>query len=460
MARSHLNSATRPSGSGVAGKGRRARAAGVVVALAAGTAFLAAASPAGAVTLSPGDILVIDSSTDRLVRVDPGSGAQTVVSADGSFVGPRGVALEADGDILIADFDAFDLTGGVIRVDPVSGAQTTVSSGGSFHSPTGVAVEADGDILVADRGTFGSMGAVIRVDPVSGAQTIVSSGGLFAEGPTAIAVEADGDILVTDPVGGAFTEAEVIRIDPVSGAQTIVSEVGSLRNPNGLAVEADGDILVSDQSAFLVAGSAIRRGGVIRIDPVSGAQTTVSAAGSFRDTVGVALEADGDILATDFSLVTDDLTFPAGVVRVDPVSGAQTTVTSEGLFALPAGIAVVPTPQFAFTGFAAPIDNDTANTAKSGRTIPVGWHLELADGTPVSDPGSFTSLSSQAGSGACAGLPSDAIETYAGGSGLQYLGNGDWQFNWQTPKSYAGQCRTLILTLDDGSTHTAAFEFR
>jgi len=31
----------------------------------------------------------------------------------------------------------------------------------------------------------------------------------------------------------------------------------------------------------------------------------------------------------------------------------------------------------------------------------------------------------------------DAIETYAGSiaSGLQYLGNGIWQFNWKTPKT-------------------------
>jgi hypothetical protein len=66
----------------------------------------------------------------------------------------------------------------------------------------------------------------------------------------------------------------------------------------------------------------------------------------------------------------------------------------------------------------------------------------------------------RAGSGACAGLPSDAVETYTGGSGLWYLGAGDLQFNWTTPKHYAGQCRTMTLTLTDGSTHTARFQFK
>ena len=114
---------------------------------------------------------------------------------------------------------------------------------------------------------------------------------------------------------------------------------------------------------------------------------------------------------------------------------------------------------YSFSGFFSPIDNDLVNAAKAGQAIPVRWHLEAADGTPVSDPASFTSLTSQSAGGACAGQPSDAIETYTGGSGLQYLGNGNWQFNWKTPKSYAGQCRTMTLTLTDNSTHPATLQF-
>jgi DNA-binding beta-propeller fold protein YncE len=78
-----------------------------------------------------------------------------------------------------------------------------------------------------------------------------------------------------------------------------------------VAVEADdGDILVADRDAF---GGFL--GAVIRIDPLSGAQTTVSEGGTFVDPTGVALEADGgDILVADAR---------AGVIRVDPRSGAQ-----------------------------------------------------------------------------------------------------------------------------------------
>jgi hypothetical protein len=57
----------------------------------------------------------------------------------------------------------------------------------------------------------------------------------------------------------------------------------------------------------------------------------------------------------------------------------------------------------------------------------------------------------------------DAIEEYAAGSsGLQNLGNGYYQLNWATPKSYAGSCKTLKLNLGEGvgQQRTALFQFK
>jgi hypothetical protein len=46
-----------------------------------------------------------------------------------------------------------------------------------------------------------------------------------------------------------------------------------------------------------------------------------------------------------------------------------------------------------------------------------------------------------------------------GRSGLQYLGDGYYQFNWKTLKSYKGHCRTMTLSLGDGNEYTAEFQF-
>jgi hypothetical protein len=112
------------------------------------------------------------------------------------------------------------------------------------------------------------------------------------------------------------------------------------------------------------------------------------------------------------------------------------------------------------TGFSDPIANDAVNVAKAGQAVPVKWHLADHAGNAVHDPATFVSLSSHAAVGACSGLPTEAIETYAGESGLQYLGDGNWQFNWKTPKTYAGQCRTMTLKLNDGTSRSASFEFK
>ena len=47
----------------------------------------------------------------------------------------------------------------------------------------------------------------------------------------------------------------------------------------------------------------------------------------------------------------------------------------------------------------------------------------------------------------------------AGASGLQNLGDGNYQLNWKSPTSYAGSCKRLRLDLGDGSSHTADFKF-
>jgi hypothetical protein len=114
-----------------------------------------------------------------------------------------------------------------------------------------------------------------------------------------------------------------------------------------------------------------------------------------------------------------------------------------------------------FTGFFSPIDNlPVVNKANAGQTIPVKWRITDYNGVGISDPASFVSLTS--GSTTCfPGDPIDVIETYSGSSGLQYLGDGNWQFNWKTPKSYAGQCRTMRLNLADGDQDRIAhFQFK
>ena len=99
-----------------------------------------------------------------------------------------------------------------------------------------------------------------------------------------------------------------------------------------------------------------------------------------------------------------------------------------------------------FGGFEGPLaDRDALFTA--GRVIPVVYRV-TRDGQPVSDPAHFVGVTSQSG-GACGGAAGEVVDAPSVGSGLQYLGDGLWQYNWKTERGFAGQCRTLVLTLAD-----------
>jgi len=116
------------------------------------------------------------------------------------------------------------------------------------------------------------------------------------------------------------------------------------------------------------------------------------------------------------------------------------------------------TETFDFDGFFAPVDNPpTINVARPGAVVPVKFSLNgdqgldvLAVGSPFSEP--FT---------CSAGAPSDPLEQTLtpGIDGLTYDATTDtYTYAWKTSKSWTG-CRRFVLTLTDGTVHTAYFRF-
>jgi hypothetical protein len=114
---------------------------------------------------------------------------------------------------------------------------------------------------------------------------------------------------------------------------------------------------------------------------------------------------------------------------------------------------------YGFTGFAPPVDANVVNVANAGQAIPLKFRVTDVNGAPYTD---LTWISVTATSLACDALDEtpDRIEEYAaGGSGLLNLGDGYYQFNWKTPKSYERSCKTLTVELGDEVAHEAVFRF-
>jgi hypothetical protein len=127
---------------------------------------------------------------------------------------------------------------------------------------------------------------------------------LIASSASAVSL-LPGDILAS---GTGTVGTGIIRVDPVSGAQALV------------AAGDFGDFAMGPNFVYAISGNA-----VVRIEPLSGIQTTLTQGGYLSAPTGLSLGPSGEIfvlLQTPDGYSADP--GPAVVVRVDPFTGMQT----------------------------------------------------------------------------------------------------------------------------------------
>ena len=328
---------------------RRTRILTVVVAVLA-----TQGAPAQAASSAPFVVYTANSNVAGpvVLRANPATGAVSEVSRNGRqgglFVHPYDVAVEPGGSLVVVDMGAFVTDrrtrapdGAVIRVDPASGRQTLVSRGGALIDPAGIAIGPGGFLYVVENvGVNGSPG-VIRINPVSGAQTHVAQGGDLCN-PFGVAAEPGGTLIVTDygdllgPGGTPLLDCEfslgsVVRVPTDGRAPTVLSQGNLFGSPFGVAVEPGGRIVVANEKAVA--------GGLVAVDPRSGYQSALTAnlAGdALRFPQRVARAPDGSFLVTDYQLTDGN----GGIVGVAP-GGGQRVLWRGRPFDNPVGIAVV-----------------------------------------------------------------------------------------------------------------------
>ena len=113
-----------------------------------------------------------------------------------------------------------------------------------------------------------------------------------------------------------------------------------------------------------------------------------------------------------------------------------------------------------FAGFFQPVDNaPVLNLVKGGSSIPVKFSLGGNQGLDIFFSG--YPLSRQIACDLSASLDDIEQTVTAGGSSLAYDATADqYNYVWKTDKAWAGTCRQLVVTLKDGSIHTANFKFK
>ncbi|MCE1195706.1 hypothetical protein LWX53_04350 [bacterium] len=263
--------------------------------------------------------------------------------AAAAFSGPLGVATDAAGNIYLAD----TANNKIRKVSPEGVAGTFAGTGAagsadgpgllaSFTAPRGLAVDAEGNVYVADTGA----NKLRKITPAGAVSTLAGSGAAgSADGtgavatfsaPCGVAIGAGGVIYLCDRGGNrirAVSPAGVVTTVAGSGSPGAADGVGTaatFKAPEGIAATASGCLYVADTGNNKIRYINIL-GGVVSLagSGAAGCADGTGAAASFSAPRGVALDSDGNLCVADAGNNRVRLVTPAGVVSTLAGSGAE-----------------------------------------------------------------------------------------------------------------------------------------
>jgi streptogramin lyase len=201
---------------------------------------LSARPPPGATAMSADGVLYVANTNGtafNLRAVDPRTGETRRVSAGNLINRPVDAIVEADGRVLLLN-GIPNGTPSVVRIDPETGDQTLLSPTGQLSDPERIALTPNGHVYLGDQNAL----RLIAVDPGNGAQSGVPGAGTLSfwgdlEG------ETSGSLLVLQQAVN-----RLVRVDPTTGDQQPVGppigpllSIGLAPGPNSaLEIDLDG----------------------------------------------------------------------------------------------------------------------------------------------------------------------------------------------------------------------------
>lgn len=222
----------------------------------------------------------------------------TPVTKSSGFNDPTDVAVDASGNIYVADY----MNSLVKKIPVAGGAPVVVGSG--FNKPTGVAVDASGNIYVADRGN----NAIKKILASNG--SIVAFNGIGS--PYGVAADAAGNIYYTDQ-----TNLTVRKIPAGGGSPETFS--ATYNGLTGITVDDNGNVYFSDSDSQ----------GIYKIPAGGGTAVKVNLQPIIQE-VGLAVDGSGNVYVSS----TSD-----NSVRIYPANGGDNVQVGAG-YNNPAGLAV------------------------------------------------------------------------------------------------------------------------
>jgi len=398
----------------------------------------------------------------------PGYGGDNGPAIGAQLAGPTGVASDAAGNIYIAD----SVNNVVRRVDVLTQNITTVAGGGTpasgngdggpatsatLSGPRGVVVDAYGNLYIADFGN----NEIRRVDFLTNKITKFAGGGTPASGigdgglataavlsgPSAVALDANGNIYISDTNHNVVrqvnantliiaTVAGNYLLDPGYSGDTGLATGAQLNKPTGLVFDAAGNLYISDQSNEVVRAvnpatqMIVTVAGNNALGLGFSGDSGVAISAQLYSPAGLAVDLSGNLYIADannnvireVNAVKGSIKFPAtGVLAV---SGPQNLVlqlnAAVTISSVSANASQGPAQEYvAGTVTGCATDGVTGNPAGSYCTVPVTFNPAYAGErdvplTVVTSAGNFNFGLSGIGTGSQVALIPGTITTVAG----------------------------------------------
>jgi DNA-binding beta-propeller fold protein YncE len=159
---------------------------------------------------------------------------------------PRGVAVDKEGHVWIADANTDTVEEFNAIGEYISGFGSKGSGNGQLNKPEAIAIDSKGNIWVADTGNYRIEEFNAKGEYVRQAGTHGTGNGEF-ERPEGIVVDASGNVWVTDDY-----EDRIEKFNEKGEYLAQVGKAGSgngeLRNPLGIAIDTSGNVWVADSA--------------------------------------------------------------------------------------------------------------------------------------------------------------------------------------------------------------------
>src|SRR5437899_1047168 len=307
-------------------------------------------------------LYVVNSGANSVAAYAPGASgdaAPTAVIHGGSntgLKGPRGIALDAAGNIFVANYGVGTVT--VYAPGASANAAPTATIGGSntdLSYPVGIALDTTGRIYVANASTNDNItiyapaasGNATPIDTIAGSNTGLNAGG-------ALALDSAGNLYVANYYGSSITVYAPGATGNAAPIATIAGANTGLSVPIDLAFDPAGRLYVTNDAGSVTVCAAGASGNVAPIATIGGSSSTDNTGLNYP--VGIARDGAGRLYVTNPGPNTVTV-FAAGAsgnatpaTTISTISPANQTGYPTGIALDPAGNVSVTNNQYRATG--------------------------------------------------------------------------------------------------------------